>query len=41
MTIDGANLQSGWSKWKNAVYVANDPVDLGEGNNQLFVDGTW
>ncbi|HWE02470.1 MAG TPA: right-handed parallel beta-helix repeat-containing protein [Tepidisphaeraceae bacterium] len=40
VTIDGADPVSGWSVNQGPVYSAPQPWDLGEGNNQVFVDGT-
>ena len=39
VTIDGADPLAGWSVYKNAIYQANFPWDLGDGQNQVFVDG--
>lgn len=39
VTIDGANLVSGWSGYRNSIYSAPQTPDLGEGNNEIFVDG--
>lgn len=37
--VSGANLLTGWSAAGGSVYKASMPVDLGEGSNQVFVDG--
>ncbi|HZL36283.1 MAG TPA: right-handed parallel beta-helix repeat-containing protein [Tepidisphaeraceae bacterium] len=39
VTISGADPIGGWSGSNGSTYKASMPVDLGEGNNQLFVDG--
>ncbi|HWE96270.1 MAG TPA: right-handed parallel beta-helix repeat-containing protein [Tepidisphaeraceae bacterium] len=39
VTIDGADPVTGWTKSANAVYSAPQSWDLGEGYNQVFVDG--
>lgn len=39
VTIDGADPITGWSQYQNSIYSTAMPWDLGEGNNQLFVDG--
>lgn len=39
VTVSGADAVSGWSNSSGAVYRASMPWDLGEGNNQVFVDG--
>ncbi|HET6250827.1 MAG TPA: right-handed parallel beta-helix repeat-containing protein [Tepidisphaeraceae bacterium] len=42
VTIDGADILSGWTKYPGSapIYYASQPVSLGDGNNQLFVNGT-
>lgn len=37
--IDGADPITGWSTYNGSIYVAPQSWDLGEGNNQVFVDG--
>ena len=37
--VDGANTVSGWTKYSGSIYVANDPYNLGFGNNQVFNNG--
>jgi hypothetical protein len=37
--IDGADPVTGWSNYSGSIYQANDPTDLGFGNNQVFVNG--
>lgn len=37
--IDGADPITGWSLYNGSIYVAPQSWDLGEGNNQVFVDG--
>jgi hypothetical protein len=37
--ISGADPISGWSKYNGSIYQASMPWTLGEGNDQLFVDG--
>src|SRR5579884_1586498 len=39
VTVSGADAVSGWSNSSGAIYRAAMPWDLGEGNNQVFVDG--
>ncbi len=39
VTIDGADPISGWGVSQGAVYSTAASADLGEGNNQIFVDG--
>ena len=39
VTISGADPVSGWSVSQGAIYQASQPWDLGNGNNQVFVDG--
>lgn len=39
VTIDGADSVSGWTLYQGHIYTAKMPWDLGEGNNQVFVDG--
>jgi hypothetical protein len=40
VTIDGADPISGWTLDAGSIYTTPQPWDLGEGNNQVFVDGT-
>lgn len=37
--IDGADPITGWSNYQGSIYSAPQSWDLGEGNNQVFVDG--
>lgn len=37
--IDGADPITGWSNYNGSIYSAAQSWDLGEGNNQVFVDG--
>lgn len=37
--IDGADPITGWSNYNGSIYSAPQSWDLGEGNNQVFVDG--
>ena len=39
VVVDGANVVSGWTPAGGATYTTSMPVDLGEGSNQVFVDG--
>ena len=41
VTIDGADLLTGWTKnaGSGTIYSTPQPWDLGEGENQVFVDG--
>jgi hypothetical protein len=39
VTVNGANLLTGWTNTTGDIYQTAMPVDLGEGNNQLFLDG--
>ncbi|MGA2248631.1 MAG: hypothetical protein ABSH48_27055 [Verrucomicrobiota bacterium] len=39
VTLDGADVVTGWSLLSNGVYQASVGWDLGEGDNQVFVDG--
>lgn len=39
VTISGADPIGGWTNTGGGIWKAAMPVDLGEGNNQLFVDG--
>jgi hypothetical protein len=39
VTVSGANVVNGWTSVGGSVYEASMPSDLGEGNNQVFVDG--
>jgi len=39
VTVSGADLVDGWSKHSGSVYKARQGWDLGQGNNQVFVDG--
>ncbi len=39
VTLDGADPVTGWTYWSNGIYEATVSWDLGEGYNQVFVDG--
>ena len=39
VTIDGADPISGWTQYKGNIYSAPMSWDLGEGNNEVFVNG--
>lgn len=39
VTVSGADLLTGWSNAGGSIYKASMPWDLGEGSNQVFVDG--
>jgi len=39
VVIDGADPITGWSDYNGSIYSAPQSWDLGEGNNQVFVDG--
>jgi len=39
VTLDGADVVTGWSLSSNGIYQASVGWDLGAGNNQVFVDG--
>ncbi len=39
VTVSGADPIGGWSRQTGAIYKASQPWDLGDGNNQVFVDG--
>jgi hypothetical protein len=39
VTIDGADAVTGWTSYQGNIYQAPQGWDLGEGNNQVFVDG--
>jgi probable HAF family extracellular repeat protein/parallel beta-helix repeat protein len=39
VVIDGADPIGGWSNYSGAIYKAPQGWDLGEGDNQVFVDG--
>jgi hypothetical protein len=39
VTIDGADLVSGWSAYQGSIYQTSMPWDLGDGKNQVFYDG--
>jgi hypothetical protein len=39
VTIDGANPITGWTHYSGSIYEASQSWDLGEGNNQVFVNG--
>ena len=39
VTISGADPVTGWSNYDGSIYQTSIPADLGEGNNQVFVDG--
>jgi len=39
VTISGADPVTGWSNYDGSIYQASIPSDLGDGNNQVFVDG--
>src|SRR5690242_8626987 len=40
VTIDGADPIGGWANYSGAIFSAPQPWTLGEGSNQVFVDGT-
>lgn len=40
VTVTGADPITNWTDYKGAIYSAPMSWDLGEGNNQVFVDGT-
>jgi len=40
VTISGADPITGWTKSSGNIYEANMPWDLGEGNNQIFDNGS-
>lgn len=40
VTVSGADPISNWTDYKGSIYSASMSWDLGEGNNQVFVDGT-
>src|SRR5437870_4092355 len=39
VTVSGADPVTGWSRHDGAIFEAAQGWDLGEGNNQVFVDG--
>ncbi|HZL35973.1 MAG TPA: carbohydrate-binding protein [Tepidisphaeraceae bacterium] len=39
VTIDGADAITGWTQTSGSIWTAKLPLDLGAGNNQVFVDG--
>ncbi len=39
VTITGADAVTGWSSYNSTISQAAMPTDLGQGNNQVFVDG--
>jgi probable HAF family extracellular repeat protein len=39
VVISGADPVAGWTQYNDSIYSANQAWDLGEGNNQVFVDG--
>ena len=39
VTLDGADVVTGWTSLSNGIYQASVNWDLGEGYNQVFVDG--
>ena len=39
VVVSGADEVGGWSNYSGDIYKASMPQDLGEGNNQLFLDG--
>jgi hypothetical protein len=39
VTVSGTNTLTGWNNIGGSVYKASMPSDLGEGNNQIFVNG--
>src|SRR3954454_1673410 len=39
VTISGADMITGWAKYKNSIYQARQGWDLGYGLNQVFLDG--
>ncbi len=40
VVIDGADPITGWSGYSGAISKASQPWDMGQGKNQVFVDGT-
>ncbi|HZK80605.1 MAG TPA: right-handed parallel beta-helix repeat-containing protein, partial [Humisphaera sp.] len=40
VTIDGADPITGWTKSSGSIYKATQAWDLGDGNNQVFANGT-
>jgi hypothetical protein len=40
VTIDAADAVTGWTPYSNSIYQASVSWDLGEGFNQVFVDGS-
>jgi len=40
VVVSGAEPLSGWTQHDGSIYRATMPVDLGKGENQVFVDGT-
>ena len=40
VTVSGADQLGNWSNYGNSIYQAPMSWDLGEGNNQVFVNGT-
>ena len=39
VTLSGADPIADWSSYRGAIYRSTPPWDLGDGNNQIFVDG--
>lgn len=39
VTLSGADAVGGWNVYHGSIFQANQPWDLGAGNNQVFVDG--
>src|SRR5579884_2126337 len=39
VTLDGADPITGWTNYRGAIYQAPQPWTLGEGDDQVFVDG--
>jgi hypothetical protein len=39
VTVSGADIIGGWSKYNGSIYQTQMPQTLGDGNNQVFVDG--
>jgi fibronectin type 3 domain-containing protein/regulation of enolase protein 1 (concanavalin A-like superfamily) len=39
VTVSGADVLTGWAAHSGSIYKAPQSLDLGEGNNQVFVDG--
>ena len=39
VTVSGADVVGGWSKYSGSIYKARQSFDMGWGDNQVFVDG--